>query len=212
MSRDQFKTYLNSVFYRSIYNHEVKNDTNKMSEIDFCVQLTDKTEKDLYKYVFTIRTIFSSLIREQSIEVFSLYIRNLYNKCKSETVRHYGLTRDIIDKIMKIISDEDNLTQMEIYLKNNIYLYLKFIAERIKSNEDRSLNAEQKKKFLQTLNELDKVLDDPNRTQDSKTKMKEKTILNLPYEYKKKMIETIIKNISLEKEIEPRQDLLFLPE
>ena len=212
MNRNQFNNYLNSIFYNSIYDYKVKEDTNKMSEIDFCVQLKQKPEKNLDKYVSGIRTIFSLLIHEQSIEFFRLHIRNLYNKCKSETVRHFGLTRDIIDKIIKIVSDEDNITQMEVYLKNNIFLYLKMIAESIKLNEGRSLNAEQKENFLKTFDELQKVMEDPSNEQDFTKRLVRKTILRLPYEYKKEMIETIIQNICLEKKIQPPSDFLFLPE
>ena len=219
MNRNQFNNYLNSIFYNSIYDYKVKEDTNKMSEIDFCVQLKQKAKKDLDKYVSTIRTIFSLLIREQSNEVFKLYMRNLYNKCKSEIVRHYGLKRDIIDKIFGIICDEDNITQMEVYLKNNIYPYLHFIVEGIKSNEDRSLNAEQEENFLKKFDDFSQTIENPISEQDFrilawkilKTMMEEKTILNLPYNYKEDMIYTIIQNISLEKGIQPLDELLFLP-
>ena len=86
------------------------------------------------------------------------------------------------------------------------------IAESIKLNEGRSLNAEQKENFLKTFDELDKVMEDPNNEQDFTKRLVRKTILRLPYEYKKEMIETIIQNICLEKGIQPPSDFLFLPE
>lgn len=42
MNHNQFKTYLHRLFYQSIYNYNIKEDTNQMSEIDFCVCLTEK--------------------------------------------------------------------------------------------------------------------------------------------------------------------------
>lgn len=44
---DQFKQYLETLFYQSKYNYRVVKDTNQMSEIDFCVRSTEKTKDDL---------------------------------------------------------------------------------------------------------------------------------------------------------------------
>jgi hypothetical protein len=67
MDSNQFEKYLDILFYQSKYNYTVVKDTNQMSGIDFCVRLTEKTKKDLDKFIRNIIVMFNVILDSHKI-------------------------------------------------------------------------------------------------------------------------------------------------
>jgi hypothetical protein len=219
MSRDQFKTYLNSVFYNSIYNHTLKEDKNKISEIDFCVQLTDKTQDDKQKIIRNIRTIFSVILSDLSdlSRLEPKLIEHLYKKCNSETVRHDKLTPEIIEKLSESIPIY--FSNIIDYLENEIHEIYETISRKGKEilgttnfiEENKLFTVQQREGFQKMLREENAdFLSSGHISDSSKEKVLKKVIENLSHEEKKEMIETLIQNIS--QKISNLPKFSFLPE
>lgn len=230
MSRDQFKTYLNSVFSSSIYNHKLKEDKNMISEIDFCVQLTDKTEGDIQKSISNIRVNFSTILTDLPT-LQPILIEHLHKKCRSETVRHYDLTPRIIETLSKSIpNDTIHFSNIINYLGDELY---EMISEKGKEilgtiniskkvdeilgttnfiEENELFTVQQSEGFQRMLREENvDFLSSDHISDSSKTTVLKKVIEDLSHKEKKEMIETLIQNISREGRIPNLPDSLFLP-
>lgn len=229
MNHNQFITYLNSLFSNSIYNHTLKEDKNMFSEIDFCLKLTDKTEDDIQKSIRNIRAIFLTILADLP-RLQPILIEPLYKKCKSETVRHYNLTPQIIETLSKSIPNGSvHFSNIIKYLGDEIYETISKKGKDILGTINISKKVDE---ILGTINFIEenelftvqqsegfqKMLREENAdflssdliSDSSKRIVLEKVIEDLSHKEKKEMIETLIQNICQEK-IPNLPNSLFLP-
>jgi hypothetical protein len=126
-----------------------------MSEIDFCVHLTEKTEKDQKKYIRDIISMFNVILDNSKPLLSQRIIQELYKKCRSETVRYHNLTDSIIQKInenlsSKIKHGEITFSDLEKYLNNEIIERINLKGDKA-SEIIKNLSYEEQKEMIETL-------------------------------------------------------------
>lgn len=202
MNHNQFKIYLNSVFSDSIYNCKVNDDYNKMSHIDFCVQLTKKTIEQLNKYVRNIKVHFHGILTQPELHG-AKSIQEFYKKCQSGIVRHYDLTPQIISTLLDSLCEVISSERIKSYLDDEIN---RIISEK-EQDIFRTINIVQQEKMFEEGNE--NIFSSNQLHESLKSRVLKTAIEDLSYE--KEIIETIIQKISSERGVPNLPDSLFLP-
>lgn len=217
MNHNQFKKYLDRLFSQSKYNYNIKKDTNQMSEIDFCVCLT---EKDIGKYIKRIDILYITIL-QNPITSPQVAIDELYKKCSSEIVRYFNLTNTIIENLIKNLSNqiedgEITFSHLKNYLKDDIIERINVKGDEIFgtinfNDKDDLVTVQQIKRIQEMFRNNEHVLSSEHINQQLKKTLLKETIEHLSYKEQKEMIETLIQNISQKRGIQNLPDSLFLP-
>lgn len=137
MNHNQFKTYLYRLFYQSKYNYNIKEDTNQMSEIDFCVCLTEKNIKkyeqsvsELQKEFHEYEEKYKELVRIENKNIQKEEVNKFLDTGRSikrrGTLLNLNIKENIINDTIKKKLISQTKTILNTIHRYNMAITLKF--------------------------------------------------------------------------------------